>query len=259
MLNPRPTQVNVLPCTICRAISMILLLALLAFIMPTRSYSQGTQVERRKGTTTAQYGFLEYLPPDYNVDTNKKFPTIVFLHGVGEKGNGTTDLYKVAANGPPRLIKDGKWPVKSPVTGLFPAENFIVISVQSSDGYPLPDNMHTFIKWVKTNYRADPDRTYLCGLSAGGISTWRYLDKHSDEVAAIIPVCGNGNISGSDECATSMFRSGLSMVIKILQLTGAVRQTRYDLSTFVFPSQIRSQRLRSIPAQRMMYGQEPTT
>jgi gliding motility-associated-like protein len=201
MLNPRPTQVNVLPCTICRAISTILLLALLALITPTRTYAQGTQVERRKGTTTAQYGFLEYLPPDYNVDTNKKFPTIVFLHGVGEKGNGTTDLYKVAANGPPRLIKDGKWPVKSPATGLFPAENFIVISVQSSDGYPLPDNLHTFIKWVKTNYRADPDRTYLCGLSAGGISTWRYLDKHSDEVAAIIPVCGNGNISGSDECA----------------------------------------------------------
>lgn len=201
MLRPLPTQVKVLPNTFFKAISMILLLTLVVLITSSRLYSQGTQVERRKGTTTAQYGFLEYLPPDYNVDTNKKFPTIVFLHGVGEKGNGTTDLYKVAANGPPRLIKDGKWPVRSPKTNLFPAENFIVISVQSSDGYPLPDNLHTFIKWVKTNYRADPDRTYLVGLSAGGVSTWRYLDKHSDEVAAIIPVCGNGNISGSDECA----------------------------------------------------------
>jgi gliding motility-associated-like protein len=201
MLRPLPIQVKVLPNPFSTAVSLILLSVLLVFLTTTRSYSQGTQVERRKGTTTAQYGFLEYLPPDYNVDTNKKFPTIIFLHGVGEKGNGTTDLYKVAANGPPRLIKDGKWPVKSPKTGLYPAENFIVISVQSSDGYPLPDNMHTFVKWVKANYRADPDRTYMCGLSAGGISTWRYLDKHSDEVAAIIPVCGNGNISGSDECA----------------------------------------------------------
>lgn len=201
MLRPLPTRSKVLPIPFFKAISTILLLALLSFFTASTAYSQGTQVERRKGTTTAQYGFLEYLPPDYNVDTNKKFPTIIFLHGVGEKGNGTTDLYKVAANGPPRLIKDGKWPVKSPKTNLFPAENFIVISVQSSDGYPLPDNMHTFVKWVKANYRADPDRTYMCGLSAGGISTWRYLDKHSDEVAAIIPVCGNGNISGSDECA----------------------------------------------------------
>lgn len=201
MLRTQPTLKRVLPITLSRAISMILLLASLALLPASHSWSQGTQVERRKGTTTAQYGFLEYLPPDYNVDTNKKFPTIVFLHGVGEKGNGTTDLYKVAANGPPRLIKDGKWPVKSPKTGLYPAENFIVISIQSNDGYPLPDNLHTFIKWVKANYRADPDRTYLCGLSAGGVSTWRYLDKHSDEVAAIIPVCGNGNISGSDECA----------------------------------------------------------
>ena len=83
MPRPLPTLARVVPNTISNAISMILLLASLVFITTQNAHSQGTQVERRKGTTTAQYGFLEYLPPDYNVDPNKNFrPSYSFTASV---------------------------------------------------------------------------------------------------------------------------------------------------------------------------------
>ncbi len=47
-------------------------------------------------------GFYQFLPPDYNQDT-KTHPLIIFLHGAGEKGDGTTQLKNACWNGVPRL------------------------------------------------------------------------------------------------------------------------------------------------------------
>jgi predicted peptidase len=51
----------------------------------------------------------------------------LFLHGIGEKGNGTTDLIKVLKNGPPKLVAAGK---------KIPA---IIIAPQSNDGWFYPE------------------------------------------------------------------------------------------------------------------------
>src|SRR4030095_6068345 len=48
-------------------------------------------------------GFLEYKPADYNANPTTKYPLIIFLHGIGERGNGTTQLSMVAGAGPPSL------------------------------------------------------------------------------------------------------------------------------------------------------------
>ena len=45
-------------------------------------------------------GFYEYKPTDYN--TNTKYPVIIFLHGIGERGNGRVpELDRVLWNGTP--------------------------------------------------------------------------------------------------------------------------------------------------------------
>ena len=46
---------------------------------------------------------------------------------------------------------------------------------------------------VQKNYRADPARLYLTGLSYGGFGTWFMASKHPDLFAAIIPVVGWGH------------------------------------------------------------------
>ena len=49
--------------------------------------------------------YLLYLPKDYDGKTRKRWPLILFLHGAGERGS---DITKVAAHGPPKMVKQGK-------------------------------------------------------------------------------------------------------------------------------------------------------
>jgi predicted peptidase len=43
------------------------------------------------------------------------------------------------------------------------------------------------------DYRANPKRVYLTGLSYGGYGTWHMATAHPERWAAIAPICGGGN------------------------------------------------------------------
>ena len=58
--------------------------------------------EIRKSVTL---NYLLYLPSGYGQDTSMRWPLILFLHGAGERGS---DLEKVKAYGPPRLVSEGQ-------------------------------------------------------------------------------------------------------------------------------------------------------
>lgn len=45
---------------------------------------------------------------------------------------------------------------------------------------------------VLANYKGDPKRVYLTGISLGGFGTWHLAAKHPDRFAAIAPVVGYG-------------------------------------------------------------------
>jgi len=137
---------------------------------------------RPLGTTGAPLGFQEYLPPGYPIGPRR--PLLVFLHGVGENGNGTTDLPRVLANGPPKLIAQDAWPNARP---------FVVLSPQHvGGGCPGAEEVHAFLTWAKQAYRIDDARVYLTGLSCGAIGAWSYLGAHrGEDVAAAVLVCGD--------------------------------------------------------------------
>lgn len=136
-----------------------------------------------KSMTQANNGFYEYLPPGYG--DAKKRPLLVFFHGVGENGDGEGQLNKVLANGPPKLIKNDKWPED---------RTFIVLSPQHpGGGCPSADEIRDFLSFATTSYNVDLNRVYLTGLSCGAIGVWGYLGKYSDDVvAAAVPIAGNG-------------------------------------------------------------------
>ena len=157
---------------------------------------------RPLGTTTAPQGFWEYLPAGY--DTRKDWPLLVFLHGIGENGNGSSaELIRVNANGPAKLIATNAWPVAASAAG----DAFVVLSPQNvptGSGVPQgchnPANVSAFLQWAAANYNVDPSRIYLTGLSCGAIGTWEYLRTVGSNVlpAAFVPICGNG-ISAFDQ------------------------------------------------------------
>lgn len=158
---------------------------------PFRSSSR--QTARMLGYRSSPNGFYEYLPPDY--DGSVAAPLLVFWHGVGENGNGTTELSRVLANGPPRIINRDQWPASRP---------FIVLSAQhAGGGCPTSSEIRAFITWALANYRVDTARTYLSGLSCGAIGSWGYLGEHLDsQVVAAVLVAGDGRSAWSRQMCT---------------------------------------------------------
>jgi len=125
----------------------------------------------------AHYHYLPYMPKDYNADTLKKWPLIIYLHGGSDRG---TDLNKLYASGIPDQIYRGR---------EFP---FIIISPQCPEHirWSTDDWFENFYKEVTAKYRIDTNRVYLTGLSLGGSGTWYLAVKYPDKFAAIAPMSG---------------------------------------------------------------------
>ena len=173
---------------------LVIIIALFATTSYSQPYSSNSELKYTKAVTKELGrvdGYLEHLPPGYHNST-KKYPLIVYLHGTGERGNGSSDLYRIANVGCPsrRVEENGSLCFK--VNGVD--ECFIVISPQLNPGQNwTAGNQEQF--WVhvleKAGYRIDKDRVYLTGHSLGGIGTWEaaYSDFNTpNRFAAIAPL-----------------------------------------------------------------------
>ncbi len=138
-------------------------------------------------------GFYRYLPADYNSST-KNYPLIIWFHGAGQLGQGNAiDLPKVLQLGLPNVISNGGFPATFTVADTV--HSFIVISPQFV-AWPSATNVAGMITYVTANYRINPDRIYLLGMSAGGGGVWDYASAsvaNSNKLAAIIPFAGTTN------------------------------------------------------------------
>ncbi|MEO9474042.1 MAG: T9SS type A sorting domain-containing protein [Cyclobacteriaceae bacterium] len=146
-------------------------------------FAQIGNEEISQDSTDAPYGYIEYLPEGYS-DGDELFPLLIYLHGLGETGNGTSDLYKLRINGPHKRIDQG---------ASFDA---IVTSPQSATWWDtrLVDQ---FVEWLLVHYRIDTSRIYMTGLSMGGGGTWLYAKDYHEKLAAIIPICGAAGATGT--------------------------------------------------------------
>lgn len=142
-----------------------------------------------KTTAASVIGYLEYVPQDYNSNSDK-YPVVIFLHGIGERGANSTDpaviggtIQNVAKLGPPMYVKNGT---------QFP---FILISPQLKNNYGTWPSSYVMevINYVKTYLRIDERRIYLTGLSLGGGGVWVAAQDFPELFAAIAPVCGGYN------------------------------------------------------------------
>lgn len=131
-----------------------------------------TQVRRAEG-----YSYLLFLPETYPGES--AWPLLLFLHGVGERGE---DLEAVKAQGVPRVIEEGR---------DLP---FVVVSPQCPSGrYWTNELLIPLLDQVGSRHRIDPDRIYVTGLSMGGYATWSLAIEQPWRFAAIAPVCGGGD------------------------------------------------------------------
>jgi pimeloyl-ACP methyl ester carboxylesterase len=163
---------------------ILYLLFFIPFCVVAQSPSQ-RQVPRLKGYLESPYGYWEYLPQQYS--SANKLPLVIYLHGIRESGSGTTesDLQKIILGGPPSMVAKLQYD--------FP---FILIAPQSpglQDGFASA-TLDEFIDIILKNYKADPDRVYVTGISYGAYATWNIAGYAPQKIAAIVPISSCGNI-----------------------------------------------------------------
>jgi predicted esterase len=120
--------------------------------------------------------YVVFIPHDYAYRGNKRYPLIVFLHGLGD-GNRPT--------------------LNAGIPCCRRTFEFITVMPESKSGYwprggPDIKRAMTALKDVENHFRVDPKRVYLTGVSDGGLGTWNMAAEYPDRWAAIVPLAGWG-------------------------------------------------------------------
>jgi len=129
---------------------------------------------------SASLKYLLFLPKGYEATADKRWPLMLFLHGAGERGD---NIWKVATHGPPKNVAQN------------PDFPFILVSPQCPDGEIWSaDILLGLLDEVTVGFKVDTNRVYLTGLSMGGYGTWDLGLSHPERFAAIVPICGGGEL-----------------------------------------------------------------
>lgn len=138
-------------------------------------------------------GLLRWLPPDYNTNTSKKYATIIYFHGREARGQGTADdlckLISDATFSLPGRIEANTFPTS--VTTGGETYDYLVLMPQSIE-YETPpyyaDEVEAFIDYAVANYRIDPTRIYLTGMSSGANLVLDYVSSSAARAQRIAAV-----------------------------------------------------------------------
>lgn len=139
-------------------------------------------------------------PKGYDATSNKKYPIIIVLHGLGEGGRrGLDPRFPAYSTSDPRYLNNdhqlfhggrqhlaavNRNPADSrafPGFVIFPQNNVFWAGNDQ-------DNVISLLDAVLKIYPIDVNRVYLHGYSAGGGGVWRIAEKRPDLFAAILPM-----------------------------------------------------------------------
>lgn len=202
-------------------------LLLVCSLFPLLLFSQ--QVEKHIRYGSENIGFYEYKPTSYNNDKNAKYPLIIFLHGIGERGNGTSELWKLKRIGIPAYIAKGE-PMKFTVGGK--SHSFIVLSPQCATKYSMWPTLYVdaLLEYAEKNLRIDKKRIYLTGLSMGGGGTWKYIsasENNAKKFAAVATVCAPSTLTNPCVVAKTKlpmwsFHASNDPIVSVSVITNAI-------------------------------------
>ncbi len=120
-------------------------------------------LNRRVELNGVSYKFQVYLPEDFRRDDGKLWPVILFLHGRGERGSEGMWQTQI---GLPEQVRDHpeRWPFvivmpQCPLPSFWTDPEMLAMAMAALDQ-------------ETAEFRLDPRRTYLSGLSLGGYGAW---------------------------------------------------------------------------------------
>ncbi len=124
-------------------------------------------------------GYLVYLPPGYETDPGKRWPLLLFMHGMGDRGD---NLFLLAKASPFKMIRE-----KGPLPFVIVAP----LLSGSPDFFSFPGKyIEGVLDEVTKRYGIDEKRVYLVGLSLGGEAAYRFSMEHPERIAAMASLGG---------------------------------------------------------------------
>ncbi len=136
---------------------------------------------RQRLGLTETYPYLVDLPHDYNADSGKRWPLILFLDNAADRG---TDPPIVRRSGLAGLVHDGR---QLPAVLISPV-------CPEGEGWDTEILSH-LLDEVEAKYCIDADRIYVSGISAGGDGAWALALAQPERFAAVVPICGESDPS----------------------------------------------------------------
>ncbi len=130
-----------------------------------------TKEYERESLAACGKGYMYYLPKNY--DSQKKYPLLVFFHGMGDRGENIDVLAKASPFMYIREQEDLPMIIAAPLLR------------ESGSRYFSLEYMEDFLSMMISEYNVDESRIYLTGLSMGGEAVWRFALNHPDQLAAL--------------------------------------------------------------------------
>lgn len=166
--------------------------------------------------------YLMYIPEGYNEKKSYKWPIVFFLHGVGEMGADISVLKNVG------------------LSKVMKGKEFIMVAPLCNKGWWNAASLEVVYQQVMADLHVDSSRVYLTGLSMGGFGTWDWSTFKPDHFAAMVPICGGGNVNlmanikskpiwvfhSADDKTVSVEQSRV-LVKKLKELGSNVKYTEY--------------------------------
>jgi len=152
---------------------------------------QGKIESRIVSVDSDRFNYQIYLPPQ--IQSEKKLPVMIFLHGIRERGSGGFVPTTGAAGAVVRHY-----------FGQVPA---IVLLPQCRPGSYWSDSVmeqmviNALAETVE-EFGADARRVYLIGVSMGGYGVWHFASRHTGKFAALVSICGGSSMTNGDRFDT---------------------------------------------------------
>jgi len=144
----------------------------------TRVGSFGMDLVQQEFYNTGALNYLLFLPEDTSAKIDGRYPLLVSLHGIGDRGN---NLQLLKRDGLPKILDGYR---------TFP---FIVLSPQCPEStewyYDRTDKLTIqLISEIIEKYPVDPNRVYVTGYSMGGIGSYDMAMRYPEMFAAALPI-----------------------------------------------------------------------
>lgn len=169
-------------------LTFVVVAFLLSALAPAAAQTRTGWIERTLKDADGDHKYVVFVPQAYN--PNRAWPTVVFLHGAGERGKDDRKQLSV-----------GLAPHVAARAATLP---YLVVFPQSEEmdgrlldgwlaGTPDGDRVVKILDDVEQHYRVDTKRVTLTGWSMGGYGAWSLGAAHAGRWNAVVALSAGGD------------------------------------------------------------------